>query len=170
MDENKKTFRRLVLSSDDIRQAKRFVKFILKNELYLEINADQGLINRSMQISAIISYIRPFSGNRGKNDTFGKLDKKHLNTLTEDELKFHCHIKGLRDQVFAHTDSEGRDLKINITDFSGTKTAVSSSRNTFAPLSQEHWVKFLEIINKVDSSITQDIVDMQSQFRKNDSF
>lgn len=170
MDENKKTFRRLILSSTDLSQAKRFVEFILKNELYLESNEDQKTINRSMQTSAIVSYIRPFSGNYDKDDTLGKLDEKHLNTLSDDELKFHKHIKDLRNQVFAHSDSEVRGLKVNITNFAGSKTAWSSSHNPFAPLPKEHWSKFLKIINKVDGSITDEIVEMQSKFSENDSF
>lgn len=170
MDENKKILRRLVLSSTDLSQAKRFVEFILENKLYLESTEDQITINRSLQTSAIVSYIRPFSGNYDKDDTFGTLDKKHLSTLTDDELKFHNHIKSLRNQVLAHTDSEVRGLKINITNFAGSKTAWSSSHNPFAPLPKEHWSKFLDIINKIDGSITEDIVEMQSQFEKYDSF
>ncbi|MEX0724080.1 MAG: hypothetical protein WD357_05380 [Gracilimonas sp.] len=170
MDEDKKTFRRLVLSSTDLSQAKRLVEFILENELYLENTEDKRTINRSLQTSAIVSYIRPFSGNYCKDDTFGKLDEKHLYTLNDDELKLHTHIKNLRNKVFAHTDSEVRGLKINITSFGNSKTAWSSSHNPFAPLPKELWLNFLEIINKVDGSIADEIVDMQGQFEENDSF
>ncbi len=170
MDEKKKRFRRLVLSSTDLSQAKRFVKYILENELYLERTEDQRTINRSMQTSSIVSYIRPFSGNYDKFDTFGRLDEKHLKSLNDEELKFHNHIKNLRNQVFAHTDSEVRGLRINITNFAGSRTAWSSSHNPFAPFSKEQWLKFSDIINKVDGSIADDIVEMQSQFGENDSF
>ena len=119
-----------------------------------------------MQTSAIVSYIRPFSGNYDKDDTFGKLDKKYLSTLTDDEMKFHSHIKNLRNQVFAHTDSEVRGLKINITNLAGSKAALSLSHK-FLP--KEYWSKFLVII-KVDGAIADDIVEMQRQFTENDSF
>lgn len=170
MEEIKRTLRRLILTTTDLSQAQKFVELILRNELYKEADADSKTMNRGLQTAAIVSYSRPFSNNYDFEHTSGQLSIEHLEELSEDELKLHEHIIRLRNKAFAHTDSDVRDLKIDIVDLAGLKTAFPQSHNPFAPFPKEQWEEFNKIIKKVDASVSSQKIELQKQLDLNESF
>lgn len=61
----------------------------------------------ALLLSAVVSYARPFSGNRPQ----GNLDDKYLKGISEKKKKLHEKIVDCRNKVFAHTDGELFEVK-----------------------------------------------------------
>jgi len=168
MEEKKRIFRRLSLSALDLSFAKKYVNHIIENELYNQDN--KKLINRGLQIAAIISYSRPFSGNYNFEHTIGRLPDEHLMGLTEKETDLHKEILDLRNKAIAHTDADEVDLKVSIKEMNGLKMAMPISRKPFIPFSEQKWKSFKSVIEKVDASVSSEIIDYQKEFELGEKF
>jgi hypothetical protein len=114
--------------------------------------------SRSVQFALfrdfVVTYARPFSGNRapsGSNDT---LSSKHVPTASR---PLHQALLDLRDQLFAHTDFEARDPRVARFDTSmGARFPMSFSNPDYLG-----WLNRLpelnELVEAVDASLAEHI-------------
>ncbi len=94
---------RLAITWRDLCEAMEFAREYLNRKLYLE----RSIEARAFALAVVVSYIRPFSGNR---DLRGGRDPEDLSFLVEalDEsgLRIHNELDVARRQVFAHSDAK----------------------------------------------------------------
>jgi len=114
MEEAKRKFRRWTLSAIDLKQAQTWISYLIDKNLYLEEEDEEKVVGRGLQTAAVVAYYRPFSGNWETSDTAAALSEEFLDAYNSREKSLHQRIKRLRNQIYAHTDSEARDLKITV--------------------------------------------------------
>lgn len=107
--------KRLILSEDDICDALRACKYIVKHRLYNDtVDIKEKGLGRHLQCSMMIAYSRPFSEN-SRNPTIPQRPKLPLkDKLPQDLLEIHRYIHIMRNKVFAHTDAEVSDVQFEI--------------------------------------------------------
>lgn len=170
MDEAKRQLRRLILSADDLAQARRIAEYILEMGLYREKTDQDAIVGRGLQMAAIVSYARPFSGNYSFEHTVGQLAEIHLNDLTEPPRAIHERMLRLRNRALAHTDADVRDLDVRIIDWMGKPTSLPTSHNPFASLPADEWQRFLTVVGKIESSVSDAIIETQRDMTPGDQF
>jgi hypothetical protein len=162
MQENiKKNLRRLILSSIDMEQAIEFSKYLLQNGPWSVTNKDARTLSRALQTAMIVAYVRPFSGNHGKSHTQGSLNLDLANRFNQEERTLHQRMIDLRHKVFAHTDSEVRDLRVSVEDFLGEPMALPTSHNPFVLMETHEIQAFNNLATKLQALITEEITSLQ---------
>ncbi|MFM2623520.1 hypothetical protein [Vibrio owensii] len=116
------------------KQLIRYMKSITdlkeaKNYLHLYVNSDKPLIKSAAEIAFIVSYCKPFSGN--KEPTKGvpnELPKKSLKTLTVQERDIHSIlVQEYRNKMVAHSELTHLEPEIEIFE-QGTAIKVKHKR------------------------------------------
>ncbi len=138
IENEKKLYKRLIISYYDLDHALKYADLILnKNLHWSELEEDKYLI-RGLNTALIVSYWRPFSANHDSHkDTCTKLSQKYIKNFTPNEKKLHKRIGELRDRDIAHSDSTGHNVNVIVNDNLGFKQVWSTSRNAISPLSRE---------------------------------
>lgn len=170
MEEKKRELRRWVLSSIDLEQAHRWVNYILENNLYLEDDDTARTVGRGLQTAMIVAYCRPFSGNFERDHTVGKLSDEFLETYTEQEHNYHSRILDLRNQIFAHTDSEHRDLSITIHGFAGQSMAWPSTHNPYPVMEKDELQQLRKMLKKLRGAVAGKTIELQKELTPGEEF
>jgi len=170
MEEERREYRRLVLSSIDLDQAIEWVDLILGNQLYRERDEKERAISRGLQTAMVVAYSRPFSGNDERKHTTGKLRGELLDVFDKDEKTIHSRVLKLRHKVFAHTDSEVRDLKVNVASVMGIPFAMPLSHNPFVSMSEAELVRFRQMARKLSTRIAEELTKVQERLSPGDEF
>lgn len=170
MEEKKRRFRRWKLSSIDLGQAYSWVDYILENELYLEEGAEDRTVGRGLQTAMIVTYCRPFSRNFERDHTAATLDDSFLDVYSERERAFHSRLLDLRNQIFAHTDSEARDLKISTSELGGQTIAWPRSHNPYPVMEQEELETLKTMLEKLRGAISEKSIELQKELSPGEEF
>lgn len=136
---------RLSISLADLRQAGRFVSFILRRKLHTKSQTDYvKLLHLAFHTSMVISYSRPFGANRGLHK--GKASLKSLvdRVLTPDEIALHEKILDLRNTAYGHSDASSHLLP----QFDYTKPGFKLMKDPFIPLNHDQTRQLNAIIGK----------------------
>jgi hypothetical protein len=115
MQQTKSEFRksRLTIFRSDFREAQDFARYILKKRLHSvkSPTAQARLVHRAFNASLIISYMRPFhKSNEPQGYARAALKADEPGVLDDAEKALHEIVKRKRDQVFAHSDSQAREI------------------------------------------------------------
>ena len=170
MKEAKRKFRRWTLSAIDLKQAQTWISYLLDKDLYLEEEDEEKVVGRGLQTAAIVAYYRPFSGNWETSDTTAALGEEFLNTYNSKEKSLHQRIRRLRNQIYAHTDSEARDLKINVREIKDVPFAWASTHNPFPVMDKEVLERFLSMVEKLRAGVADKRIEVQDDLGAGDKF
>lgn len=99
---------RLDIDQNDLREALKFATYIIKEALHdkKKRKKDKDLLHAAFNTSLIISYSRPFSGNRNlEGEQVNSLDRDTCRILSKSETELHRRILDLRDTAYAHSDA-----------------------------------------------------------------
>ena len=110
--------------------AERYCHAYLERELY---KLEKTYVDdaRAFTTAIVVTYSRPFSGNRDRYNNRDPADKSYLNGLGSHARAVHDRIVELRNKAFAHSDASYHDVQIRRTDRGGMTTL---SRDLIAPL------------------------------------
>ena len=169
-EREKKQFRRLILTSIDLEQASSWGHYILENNLWDETKSSNKDLARGLQTAMIVAYIRPFSGNNKTEDTLHKPMLPLKNILTDEQWNLHKCIHKKRNTVFAHSDSDVRDLEISVSDINGQKFALPISHNPYVMRNQSELRDFLDLVETVRGVVSDRIIELQEKLSSNDGF
>lgn len=169
-DREKKQFRRLVLTSIDLEQASSWGRYILENNLWDESVRSNKDLARGLQTAMIVAYIRPFSGNNKTKDTLHRPMLPLKSVLTDKQWNLHKCIHNKRNTVFAHSDSEVRDLDISVSDINGQKSALPISNNPYVMRNEGEIRDFLNLVETVSGVVSDRIIELQEKLSSNDKF
>jgi len=102
-------YKRLYVAQEDFRQAASFAKFILKNGWHFKPWEKRRMtyMKQSAYTTAlVVSYARPFTESRG----WPRIPRR-LVPYNQEQKALHKRILTLRNDVYAHTDVEKRDVR-----------------------------------------------------------
>jgi len=105
LEKGKKRHLRIILSSNDIKQALSFVE-------KLREEPTDKVIRQALETAAVVSYARPFSGNFGTEQVAERPLLFNENDIPEHLFNLHEEIKRLRNTAYAHTCANSNELFI----------------------------------------------------------
>ena len=111
-------FNRIYISRSDMEYCISFC-YALKNQ-------NDPVLQRALISSAIVSYARPFSGNKNHESANSTIKLSKLK-LSESEMELHRYLLELRNTVIAHSDYEAnpaRALEYRSTGYSTTSRII----------------------------------------------
>lgn len=145
---------RLIISEGDLLQARRFAEFILRKNLHDRSTdyEEQKLIHLAFNTSLIVSYSRPFTGNKGISGGKQPSIGLHLlEALSIEEKKLHESLTQSRDTEYAHSDLHSRDIYI----YKSDNLAIPIGRDPFVPLEIKQTKLLIAIIDRLATEITR---------------
>ena len=166
IEHEKELLRRLVISHWDFHQAKQFAGYILTNNLYGLHAEEFVVIHKAFNTALVISYARPFThSDQGKSGKVCNLPEKFEKVFNAKESKLHQQVtgrNGLRNAVYAHSDSAPRQLNIRVADVHGVPIAIPISRDSFVPLEKAKVEMLRDMIDKLLGKIADEQIRIQS--------
>ena len=151
IDKNRIQLPRLNIFLRDFRQSYEFAVYILKKSLHNKKSDQSKLVHLAFNTSLIISYSRPFGGNKNfEGQTRSSLKPYVSKILTEDEIKLHDWIIDRRHTEYAHSRASAHLFEgLN---YDSKRLAIM--KVSFKPLNKsetdklkamiEKWIIFLE--------------------------
>jgi hypothetical protein len=99
------------LNSWDWEHAERYCRLYLDRSLYdfAETYADEA---QAVTTAIVVTYSRPFSGNRDRQNRRDPVDTRYLDVLDESSRAIHGRTVELRNRVFAHSDASFHKVQI----------------------------------------------------------
>lgn len=166
LEHSKELLRRLVISYWDLDQAKQFARQILIREWRDDSDEVGEVLHRALNTALLIAYSRPFTQNdRGRRGAVGTLPEKIVRVFGPGEAAFHKKIVGpggLRNSVYAHSDSESHGLKIRVADVGGMPWAIPTKHDPFAPLPKAKVELLDRMIDKLTARTLEEKQRIQS--------
>src|ERR1044071_849943 len=158
--------KRLVISFHDLTEARQFLNKLLGLNAEAPPAAGDTLVRKALETALVVSYARPFSGNRGAPDVTRDMPDELLSDLTPEQRRVHDHIVELRNKEFAHSDAERSDVNVFVGRWADGRPLASPVSNvTRAPLRIdelrtldtlfEHWhVQIYDEMRRIESGLT----------------
>ena len=133
MDEERRLFKRIVQSEDDLDHAAECAEQILQRDLHSATAREDRCLLRCLNTALIVSYVRPFSGNRASPDVRKALPAEYLDVLSDEQRQLHDQLIELRNRDHAHSDPKGRSVSVGVQKVGDGVLAIPLSRDAFAP-------------------------------------
>lgn len=182
-DEEKRLFKRIVVSQVDLQQARECAHHILRLDLHstdrkgcslpkflsrilrIGLPSTSDRENRSLlkclNTALVISYTRPFSGNKGSADVRKELPAGYLDVLSEEQRHLHEELIEIRNRDQAHSDAGGLDMTVRVSKIGPVPLAIPIGRNTIAPLSRENVRQIRELIDCLLGKLSEEHIRIQ---------
>jgi hypothetical protein len=169
-DNERKLFKRLIISQGDLDHAGWFADFILQRNLHASSDEESRYLHRGLNLALIVAYCRPFSGNTASDDTIGDLPGSYIREFSSEERALHAQILTLRNRDHAHSDPRGHEVQVSIDELLGDPVASAVSRNAYVPLPREDTQRLRMMIAKLLGRVVEEHVRIQQSFQPGDSF
>lgn len=167
LSEDKRLYRRLILSWWDFYRADEFAE-LLEESWKQETEKMQQV---ALSISAVVSYGRPFSGNYDRSHTVADFpDDLRKEALNDRDQELHDHLMDTRHQEFAHTDAEVQELTIEMKEYKGETVAIPVSRDTMVPLGPDVTGHLREVIQKLIAVTNREKARLEKGFDAGEAF
>ncbi len=97
---------RISIYLKDFMQSREFADYVLQRNLPSKKSPKLGLIHLAFNTSLVVSYSRPFTGNKNPEGKTVSSPLKELvrEVLNEEERKVHNRVVGSRHSTYAHSD------------------------------------------------------------------
>lgn len=164
MNHLQKQYQTLVLAENDLSLAQEFATVILDKQYYDQNKLRRGFqdtLQKSLNISFVIIYSRPFLNNKGLN----RFPERLLKSLNEDEKSSHLKILDYRNKLFAHSDASNYsgDLVYFNGDFRPTYT---SKKEIWFGLQKSVLLSSLSTIGSIRFSIKDEMDFLKTKIIK----
>jgi hypothetical protein len=157
VEQEKRLYKRLILTFEDLQQAKSFASALLSPL------PTEKAVRDALEIAMIVSYWRPFSNNKGSKDAKKTLPTKNfLMDFNDDNHKAHSRIKDLRNTVMAHSDSNAYGIHVSTKKIKDAKITGSLMRNPWVSMSNSEISLIIENIDKISLKVTDEILRIQN--------
>lgn len=148
---------REAINSWDWNHATRYCQRYLANHLYA-ISPTSHVEALAFSTAIIVTYSRPFSGNRGRAKKRDPVDERYISALLPTERDVHDQIIDLRNSMFAHSDASAHNVQVTNTTSGGL---VTFSQDRLAPLNKmvvECLLANLQKFNVANEELRRDAV------------
>lgn len=151
--ENDRLLKRIIQSEDDLWHASECATPILERGLHDATERFEQRLLRCLNTALIVSYARPFSGNRASRDVQKSMPREFLDALTPDELALHCQLVRARNEDHAHSDPSSRQVLITELKVGDKSVMQPILRDASAPLPRQRTEDVAMLIAKVLSRL-----------------
>lgn len=124
---------REAINSWDWNHAARYCRRYLANHLY-SISPTNDVESLAFSTAIIVTYSRPFSGNRDRARERDPVNERYIKALSPTEKDVHDQIISLRNSTFAHSDASTHNLQVT---GNASKGLVTFSKDPLVPLKKE---------------------------------
>lgn len=169
-EEEKRLFKRNVLSSFDLYQAKMCAHHILSRDLHSSEDEEDRSLLRCLNTALIVSYVRPFSKNRGSETVQAKMPKRYLDVLSAKQRELHDNLVNMRDQEHAHSDALVSDLTVGTRRLGTSIMAFPIGRDLIAPMSKEQVEEAAEMIELLRNRLAEEQCRIQATLGEDEFF
>lgn len=170
LDDKKRLFKRVIHSLEDLQHAADCADQILRRDLHSVATDGDKLLLKALSTSLIVSYGRPFSGNRASRDVQKMLPKTYLDSLSEGQIRLHKQLMEARHRDYAHSDPLGRDLTVGATGTQGIVLAIPIMRNALAPWPRETVQRVRDLISVLLAKLSEDYLEIQKELKVGERF
>tara|TARA_B100001964_G_C14189610_1_gene580382 strand:- start:958 stop:1485 length:528 start_codon:yes stop_codon:yes gene_type:complete len=122
-------FNRVLISYIDFQQAHEIASIILEEKLHEEYPLKNRIKLEALNAGMVISYCRPFSGNKSVPD----LPNRFINNLEDAEKEIHDALMKDRNTVIAHSNSEAWNMRPYYESISGKNILVPLCHGVHKP-------------------------------------
>ena len=154
----------------DLGHAAECARQILQRDLHSATEREDKRLLRCLNTALIVSYARPFSGNKGSPDVRKKLPPEYLDVLSDEQRKLHNYLVESRNQDHAHSDAKGMDMTVRVATIRSVPIAVPISRDGSAPLPRESAVAVAELIKSLEGRLVQEQIRIQGTLEEGECF
>ncbi len=142
-------YRRLVISSIDIEEAKATVEELIARRIALPKNGIPSGLLMALTTALVVSYSRPFINSRGQSEIADKtVPAVLLRSLTSKERVMHEEILSIRNKEVAHADADIFEISIRL--FKDGHGVIF--KNVRSPFTQRELKLILKMIEKLEKS------------------
>ena len=170
LTDDRALFKRLVISYHDLAEARTFLNRLAGLNGEQPPPQEDSIQLDALRVALVVSYSRPFSGNRSLPGVASTLPNRFLEKLTEHERDLHERLIRLRNKEFAHSDPDSADVKVSMSSAGGAPVAIPVSRVTrLDPAGNE-----LDVLNRIFSkmltAISVEMERIQAKLRPGETF
>ncbi len=166
----KRLYKRLLHSHHDLIHAQDCAHQILRRKLHDAPPGDDRALLKCLNTALVVSYWRPFSGNRDSTDVVANLPDTYLRVFTVEERKLHDRIGAYRDQDLAHSDAESRSIRVTVDELFDEPIATPIGRDPFVPLPVAEVRQLSRMIERLLEKILEEQGRIQSRLKVGEQF
>ena len=170
VDEERRLFKRIVVSSVDLQQAGECAHHILRLGLHSSTDREDRSLLKCLNTALVIAYTRPFSGNKGSADVRKRLPSEYLDVLSDEQRQLHDELLRIRDQDQAHSDAGGLDMTVRVSRVGSILMAIPIRRNAIAPLAKGTVEQAVELIDCLQGKLAEEHVRIQETLKEGECF
>lgn len=164
-------YKRLVISHFDLMEARRYLERLLGNNGETAPLPGDKIQREALITALIVSYGRPFSGNRAGEKVRASPPERFLRAFSSEELRLHQDLLQLRNREFAHSDPDPSAVEVDVlATREGLPTAMPMSNRVRIGLG-EHELRILShMITLLYGQIYDEMRRIEAGFLPGESF
>lgn len=170
IDEQKRLFKRIIQSEQDLDHAADCAEQILQRNLHSVTAREDKRLLRCLNTALIVSYVRPFSSNRGGPDVRKALPAEYLEALSDEQRQLHDQLVALRNRDHAHSDPLGRSASVGVERLGDGVSAITLGRDAFAPLTRQQTERVAELIQRWRLKLSEEHLRIQGALKVGERF
>lgn len=167
LDAKKRLYKRLFSGYLDLEVAQCAAQQILSRNLHSATEVDDRILLLCLNICLTVSYFRPFTGNRSKENLPQSIPEGILRNLDACEMRLHEQIKAIRNRDHAHSYLDSDSIRMMVVP---GPFAMPRWRNPFEPLSRQQVIELERMISKLLSAISREQRQIESFLEEGDTF
>lgn len=170
MDEEKRLFKRIVQSEQDLDHAAECAEQILTLDLHSSATRADKRLLRCLNTGLIVSYVKPFSGNRGSADVRKSLPSEYIDILSDDHRRLHDQLIASRKCDHAHSDPKGRSVSVEVQKVGDGGLTIPRGRDACAALSRDSVEEVAKLIQRLQAKLSEEHVRIQGVLEAGERF
>jgi hypothetical protein len=107
-------YKRVIIAFHDLSDCRQYLNRLLGLNGEVPPAIDDAAQRNALMTAIVVSYARPFSGNKGAEDVASRLPRTFQDTLSSEQAALHRRLIGLRNREFAHSDPEVSQVTVTV--------------------------------------------------------
>ncbi len=160
-------YKRVIIAFHDLNECRGYLNRLLGLNNEPAVPASDKTLRQALMTAAIVSYVRPFSGNRPAADVEARLPADFEARLSEKQRNLHKHLIQLRNREFAHSDPDVSDVKVSVREGSLAMPVSDVPRQELS----DNDLKLLDTVcSELHLYLYDQIMTLQTQFEPGEDF
>jgi hypothetical protein len=153
-------YNRCAIAWNDLYYAGNIARRILEEELFDTARIERTTERLALTTALVVTYARPFTTARG----FSSLPSGVIRVLSAEQRKLHAEVLALRNEVYAHTDSQHFWATVEITE-EGAQAVTGTPRGLLFGIAKEPLEALAEVIEVLKSELKRRQKDFEAKLQ-----
>ena len=105
-------YKRVIIAFHDLADCRLYLNRLTGRNGETPPARDDHAQRNALMTAIIVSYARPFSGNRAAKDVARRVPATFLETLNSEQVTLHNRVLRMRNREFAHSDPEVSEVRV----------------------------------------------------------